>query len=137
MSSASKLPRSPLAIFRSGREEVIAHFVFTLAVAAYAWVLHGLVGAILTFSAVVIAAALTKMAILAVAGGPQLIRISRWAWLAAALAALVIIGQPAAERDCRVRTSSWWSLPQLAFCDDEKETIQRAAHRRPPHEHLP
>ena len=139
MTAVRPTPRSPLAIFRSGREEPITHFILTLAVATYAWILHGLIGAILTFSVIVIAAALTKIAILAAGGGPRLVRISRWAWLTAVLAGLIVIGRPAAERDCGVETSAWWRLPQLAFCNDEKESIRRAARapRIPPHEHLP
>ncbi|HET9639578.1 MAG TPA: hypothetical protein VFP12_10255 [Allosphingosinicella sp.] len=138
MNQASPAPRSLVDIFRKGREEQRLHLVAALAVAAYAWTLHGLIGGILTFSTIVIAAALTNLAIAAVGGGPKLARISRWAWLLAVLAALVIIGRPAAERDCEIQASPFWSLPQLAFCDEDKEAARRAAHPRPrPHEHLP
>jgi hypothetical protein len=138
MSVAPPAPRSPLAL-RSGREEPIAHFIVALAIAAYAWILHGLTGAILSFSLIFMASAVTRLAVQAAGGGPGIVRTSRWGWLAAVLAALVVIGRPAAERDCAVRTSPSWSLPQLAFCDDEKESIRRAAHapRKAPHEHLP
>ena len=137
MRPAPRARRSPLAIFGSGREEPIAHFVVALAVAAYAWILHGMTGALLSFSLIFMAAAIAKLIIQATGGGLGIVRISRWGWLAAVLAGLVVIGRPAAERDCAVETSPGWSLPQLAFCDDEKESIRRAARREPPHEHLP
>lgn len=138
MSRDARNRRSPLDLFRTGGEEPRLHALTALAVVAYAWTLHGLIGAILTFSLLIIAIAVTKMAIAVSGGSAKWARISRWAWLLAVLAALVIIGRPAAERDCRAQTSSFWSLPQLAFCDDDKVAIRRAARRRPPpHEHLP
>lgn len=115
------------------REEPIVHFLVALGVAAYAWVLHRLIGAILTVSILVFASALTNMAVLAAGGGARCLRISRWAWLALVLATLVLIGRPAAERDCRVKTSSFWSLPQLAFCTDHKEAIRRSLHDHRPY----
>jgi hypothetical protein len=112
-------------------DEPAVHLLAALTVAAYAWILHRLVGAMLTFSFIVIATGLTNMAIAAAGGGPRLIQISRWGWLVTVLAILVIVGRPAAERDCRVNTSSFWSLPQLAFCTDHKEAIRKSLHAHP------
>ena len=138
MSRDSRARSSPLDLFRTGREEPRVHALAALAVAAYAWTLHGLIGAILTLSTLIIAIALTNIAIAAGGGGAKWARISRWAWLLAVLAALVIMGRPDAERDCRAKASPFWSLLQLAFCDEDKETVRRAKRRRPPpHEHLP
>ena len=136
MSEAASRSRFPFRFLRAGRDEQIAHFVAALSVGAYAWTLHGLVGAMLALSLLVVAIALTNMLLLAAKAGERSLQISRWAWLLALLAALVIIGRPDAERDCGVKTSAFWDLPQLAFCTD-KEAIRRRAHAVPPHEHLP
>jgi hypothetical protein len=110
------------------REEPAVYMVVALAIAAYAWILHRLVGAIVVFSVLIFATALTNMALIAAGRGARALRISRWGWLAAMLTALVVIGRPAAERDCRVATSSFWSLPQLAVCTDHKEEIRKSLH---------
>ena len=94
-----------------------AHLIAALAVGGYAWALHGLTGAILTVCAIIVAIGLSNMAILRAGGGRSLTRFSRWAWLAVILAALVLIGRPEAERECKYRNSGFWGLPELAFCD--------------------
>jgi hypothetical protein len=109
--------RRPLARLA---EEPPVHFVSALAVGAYAWILHGLGGGILALSLLIISIGLTNMAILAAGGSAVLIRVSRWGWLAVVLASLIVVGRPAAEKDCSVATSPFWRLPQLAFCSDDK-----------------
>ena len=94
-----------------------AHFILALAIGALAWRLHGLTGAILTVCAIIVVIGLSNMAILRAGGGRRLTRFSRWAWLALILAALVLIGRPDTERECKFGRSALWGLPQLAFCD--------------------
>ena len=94
-----------------------AHLLLALAIGGYAWHLHGLTGAILTICAIIVVIGLSNMAILRAGGGRPLTRFSRWAWLAIILAALVLIGRPEAERECKFGRSGLWGLPQLAFCD--------------------
>lgn len=98
-----------------------AHLLLALAIGGYAWHLHGLTGAILTICAIIVVIGLSNMAILRAGGGRRLTRFSRWAWLAVILAALVLIGRPEAEQECKYRRSGFWGLPQLAFCDPPAE----------------
>ena len=111
---------SGLRQFAANAEEP-AHLIAALAIGGYAWALHGLTGAILIVCAIIVLIGLTNMAIVALGGGRRLTRAARWGWLAIILGALVLIGRPQAERDCGKRTSSFWGLPQLAFCDPPKK----------------
>lgn len=111
-------------------EEPAVHFLAALTVTAYAWLLHSLIGAILTVSVLAFTIGLTNLAIVAAGGGRTLLQISRWVWLAFVLAALLVVGRPAEERDCREQTNSFWALPQLAFCTDHKEELRKSLHKR-------
>lgn len=107
-----------------------AHLLLALAIGGYAWRLHGLTGAILTICAIIVIIGLSNMAILRAGGGRRLTRFSRWAWLAIILAALVLVGRPEAEQECKYRRSGFWGLPQLAFCDPPAEGARQKV--RPP-----
>ena len=115
-----------------------AHLLLALAIGGYAWHLHGLTGAILTICAIIVVIGLSNMAILRAGGGRRLTRFSRWAWLAIILAALVLVGRPEAEQECKYRRSGFWGLPQLAFCDPpaeggrQKARLSSAAEIPPP-----
>jgi hypothetical protein len=109
-------------------EEPVVHFVCSLGVGAYGWVLHGLFGGIAVISVLIFGIGLTNMAVLKLQGPRRALQASRWGWLGLILASLIASGRPAAERDCNVRTSPVWGLLQIAVCDDP--AVPRRAHDR-------